>query len=295
MNKVPLLPFSPPVEESMPLEVKRIESLPKFATQPQAHRHAFYVIFWVTAGSGVHYLDFVGDEVRSHSLHFVGPGQVHYWDVEDDLQGYVVVFESPLFLAKGDQYLIDQLSFFRSINGQSAFNPPAPKVPFFQQVFEKLDQEYQQNQFARPFAILAWLRILLIEAQRLAVAPDEGETEVSAEKQLANRYIQLVEQNAIQQHKVAWYANQLAVTVSYLSKSVKGALGMTAGELLRNRILLEAKRLLVHTNETASVIALQLNFEDASYFGRFFKRETQQTPRQFRAQFPIKYQKPSKM
>lgn len=292
MNKVPLLPFSPPDEESMPLEVKRIESLPKFATQPQPHRHTFYVIFWVTAGSGVHYLDFMGDEVRPNSLHFVGPGQVHYWDVEDDLQGYVVVFESPLFLAKGDQYLIDQLSFFRSINGQSAFNPPAPKVPFFQQVFEKLDQEYQQNQFARPFAMMAWLRILLIEAQRLEVARDVMETGISAEKQLANRYIQLVEKNAITQHKVKWYAHQLAVTVAYLSKSVKHALGMTAGELLRNRILLEAKRLLVHTNETTAAIALQLCFEDASYFGRFFKRETQQTPRQFRTQFPIKYLKP---
>lgn len=295
MNNVPLLPFSPPVEESMPLEVKRIESLPKFATQPQAHRHAFYVIFWVTAGSGAHYLDFVGDEVRPNSLHFVGPGQVHYWDVDGDLQGYVIVFEPTLFLATSDRQLIDQLSFFRSINGQSVLNPPAPNVPFLQQIVERLEQEYQQDQFARPFAILAWLRILLIESHRLAVARDEVEMEISAEKQLANRYIQLVEKNAIQQHKVAWYANQLAVTVSYLSKSVKRALGITAGELLRNRILLEAKRLLVHTNETAAAIALQLCFEDASYFGRFFKRETQQTPRQFRAHFPIKYQKPPTM
>ncbi len=282
---MPLLPFSPPVEDSMPLEVKRIESLPPHATQPNPHRHAFYVIFWVTAGSGTHYLDFVGDEIRPNSLHFVGPGQVHYWDVTDDIQGFVVVFESSLFLEKGDQHLIEQLSFFHSINGLSALNPSAPNVSFFQDIFERLEQEYQHDHFARPFAVLAWLRILLIEAQRLAVGRGIAAVEISAEKQLATRYIQLVEQNAVAHHKVDWYARQLAVTVAHLSKSVKRAIGMTAGELLRNRIVLEAKRLLVHTNETAAAIALQLNFEDASYFGRFFKRETGQTPHQFRTTF----------
>lgn len=291
MNKVPLLPFSPPDKDSIPLEVKRIESLPKSATQPQPHRHAFYVIFWVTAGSGTHFLDFVGDDIRPNSLHFVGPGQVHYWDVEDEIQGFVALFESSLFLDKGDQQLIDQLSFFHSINGLSALNPPAPNITFFHHVFEMLAQEYQQDAFARPAAVLSWLRILLIEAQRLAVARDVVEERISAEKQLANRFIQLVEQNGISQHKVEWYAHQLAVTVAHLSKSVKSAVGMTAGELLRNRIVLEAKRLLVHTNDTAAAIALQLNFEDASYFGRFFKRETDQTPRQFRIQLPTKYQK----
>lgn len=290
MNKVPLLPFSPPDKDSIPLEVKRIESLPKRATQPQPHRHTFYVIFWATAGSGTHYLDFVGDEVRPHSLHFVGPGQVHYWDLEDDLQGYVVVFESQLFLEKADRHLMEQLDFFHPLEGVSVLNPPAPNVEFFQHVFERLEQEYQESRFGRPFAVRSWLRILLIEAQRLAAVRNGTKTEIPAEKQLANRYVQLVEQNAIQHHKVAWYANQLGVTVAHLSKSVKSALGLTAGELLRNRILLEAKRLLVHTDETAAAIALQLNFKDASYFGRFFKRETNQTPRQFRNQLPTKYQ-----
>ncbi len=282
MNKVPLLPFSPPDKDSMPLEVKRIKSLPPQATQPNPHRHAFYVIFWVTAGSGIHYVDFEGDEIRPNSLHFVGPGQVHCWDVADAIQGHVVVFDASLLLEKGDQHLIDQLSFFRSINGLSALNPPAPTIPFFEHVFERLEQEYQRDHFARPFAVLSWLRLLLIEAQRLAVGRDMAEVGVSAEKQLATRYIQLVEQHAIVQHKVEWYARQLAVTVAHLSKSVKSAIGITAGEILRNHIVLEAKRLLAHTDETAAAIARQINFEDASYFGRFFKRETGQTPRQFR-------------
>ncbi len=290
MNKVPLLPFSPAQENALPLEVKRIESLPASATQPAPHRHAFFVIFWVTAGSGTHFLDFAGDEIQPNSLHFVGPGQVHYWDLTSELQGEVIVFESSLFLEKEDWQLLNQLSFFRTIQGVSVLNPSGPEAVLLQHIIEQLKKEVQQRAFAHASASLSWLRILLIEAQRLAAAQMVTESAISAESLLATRFIQLVEENAIPHHTVEWHANQLGVTVAHLSKSVKSALGMTAGELLRRRILLEAKRLLVHTNEPASAIAHQLHFKDASYFGRFFKRETNQTPRQFRTQFQSKYQ-----
>ena len=291
MNKVPLLPFSPPDEDTLPLEIKRIEALPKSAMRPIPHRHTFYVIFWVTAGSGTHYVDFVGDEIRPNSLHFVGPGQVHYWDVEDEIKGYVILFESAIFLEHGDQHLLEELNCFRTINGVSALNPPDPSVNSITYIVERLEQEYKQAQFARSLSIVAWLRLLMIESQRLGLESEVGQGVISAEKLLTNRYITLVEQHAITQHKVEWYAEQLAVTIAHLSKSVKNAHGITAGGLLRNRLVLEAKRLLVHTDETAAAIAVQLNFEDASYFGRFFKRETKQTPRQFRIHIPTKHQK----
>jgi len=295
MNKVPLLSFTPATENMIPVEVKRIEALPTHATRPNPHRLAFYVVFWVTAGSGTHYLDFVGNEIRPNSLHFVRPGQVHYWDIEEEIKGFVIVFESDFLLEKSDQQLLEQLKFFQTINGVSVLYPSTPDVAWFQNMFERLLQEYSQARFAHTFALSSWLRILLIEAQRLVVAHTATPDVISAEKQLANRYIQLVERHAIEEHKVEWYADQLAITVAHLSKSIKNGLGITAGMLLRERIVLEAKRLLVHTDETAAAIALQLNFENASYFGRFFKRHTGQTPRQFRTQIPTKYQnQPSK-
>ncbi len=290
MNKVPLLPFNPQNEDLTPFEIKRIEMLPKSAMRPIPHRHSFYVMFWVLEGSGTHYLDFVGDEIWPNSLHFVGPGQVHYWDVEAEIKGYVIVFESALFLEHGDQQLLEELNCFRTINGLSSIRPPAAGVESINYIVERLSQEYEQEQFARSLSIIAWLRLLIIESQRLAADGELEQGVISAEKLLSNRFITLVEEHAISQHKVEWYADQLAVTVAHLSKSVKNAHGITAGGLLRNRLVLEAKRLLVHTDATAAAIALQLNFEDASYFGRFFKRETKQTPRQFRSQIPIKHQ-----
>ncbi|MEM7334895.1 MAG: helix-turn-helix transcriptional regulator [Chloroflexota bacterium] len=290
MNKVPLRQFRFLKNNSIPIEVKRIEELHEIATRPIPHRHTFYVVFWVTEGSGMHYLDFAGDEIQPNSIHFVGPGQIHYWDIENEMKGFVILFESDLFLEKSDQQLLEQLDFFHAINGVSVLYPAPPDIAWFQKVNEQLEIEFQQANFGRTQAVESWLRLLLISAQRLVVDHSAGRGDIPADKQLANRYIQLVEQNAIAHPKVNWYADKLAVTVGHLSKSVKNALGMTAGCLLRDRIVLEAKRLLVHTDNTAAEIALQLNFEDASYFGRFFKRETGQTPNQFRNSFPTKYQ-----
>ena len=290
MEKMRLLQFVPSAEGSPPFEIMRIEAMPKIALRPIPHRHTFYVMFWVTEGSGTHYLDFVGDEILPNSLHFVGPGQVHYWDVEEQVKGDVILFESALFLEHGDQQLLEEVSCFRTINGLSVLNPPTEGAEAIDYIVDRLEQEYEQDQFARSLSILAWLRLLMIESQRLAAEGEMVGGRISAERLLTNRYMTLVEENAITQHKVEWYADELAVTVAHLSKSVKNAQGITAGSLLRNRLVLEAKRLLVHTDETAAAIALRLNFEDASYFGRFFKRETKLTPRQFRTQLPTQHQ-----
>ncbi len=287
MNKVPLRLFRSPAPDVLPIEIARMQDLPQIAWRPQAHRQAFYSLFWVQSGAGSHHRDFVGDDVQPGSLHFVGPGQVHYWELTQSLTGYVAII-SPEFELELD--VLAQVNFFRTINGVSMINPAAEEAAWFDAAFAALHTEYRSNSFGRTPSIVAWLQLILVRAQRLAEPATDPQTTVTAEQQLAYRYTELVEQYAIQHHKVDWYAAELAVTVGHLSKSIKSALGTTAGDLLRHRIVLEAKRLLVHTSDPVADIARQLNFEDPSYFGRFFKREATVTPRVFRTQFPTKYQ-----
>lgn len=70
----------------------------------------------------------------------------------------------------------------------------------------------------------------------------------------------------------------LGITPDHLSDSVKRELGISASKLLQQRLTIEAKRFLVHLDWTSAQIAEHLNFKDPSYFGRFFKRETGQSP-----------------
>ena len=293
MNQIKLHHYRPKTNDNIPIQLLLLEALPARALVPEPNRHNFHEIFWVTAGRGKHHIDFVQYDIRPNTFFFVKQGCVHYWEIEEPLQGYVLLFQSDVLFANDNIDFPSRLDLLRTGSTSPTIYPTVAEVAWFQELWQRIAHEYNRKRLGRDQAILALLRLLLIEAARITISEAELPVTLSASVKLAYQYQQLVEQNAIRQHKVAWYANQLAVTVPYLSKSVRRALGTRAGELLRNRILLEAKRLVVHTNETAEAIALQLCFEDASYFGRFFKRETQQTPHQFRAQFPIKYQQPS--
>jgi AraC-like DNA-binding protein len=80
------------------------------------------------------------------------------------------------------------------------------------------------------------------------------------------------------------YAAKMNITPNYLNALCRKKSGKSAGELIRQRILLEAKRLLAHSTMSISEIAFQLGFEDNSYFGRYFRRYTRLTPGEFRQQ-----------
>ena len=92
----------------------------------------------------------------------------------------------------------------------------------------------------------------------------------------------LVEEHFRNQRQLAFYADKLAMTVDRLNDHVKQATGVTAGHLIRQRVLTEAKRQLVFTNQSIHDIAYDLAFSDPSHFARFFRKHTGTTPHEFR-------------
>lgn len=93
----------------------------------------------------------------------------------------------------------------------------------------------------------------------------------------------LVEEYFHQERQLAFYADKLAMTVDRLNDHVRRATGVTAGHLIRQRVLTEAKRQLVFTNLPIHEIAYELAFSDPSHFARFFRKQTGTTPHEFRA------------
>jgi AraC family transcriptional activator of pobA len=78
------------------------------------------------------------------------------------------------------------------------------------------------------------------------------------------------------------YAAMLSVTPTHLSRRVKAVSGRTAGDVIFDRIMLEAKRQLVFTDKPVAEIAYGLDFSSPSYFTRFFTRQAGETPKAFR-------------
>jgi len=92
----------------------------------------------------------------------------------------------------------------------------------------------------------------------------------------------LVEENFRKERHLDFYAEKLAMTADRLNDHVKRATGVTAGHLIRQRVLTEAKRALVFTNQPIHEIAYDLAFSDPSHFARFFRKQTGTTPHEFR-------------
>jgi AraC family transcriptional regulator, transcriptional activator of pobA len=94
----------------------------------------------------------------------------------------------------------------------------------------------------------------------------------------------LVDEFFRQEHQLGFYAEKLSMTVDRLNDHVKRATGVTAGHLIRQRVLTEAKRQLVFTMQPIQEIAGELAFADPSHFARFFRKHTGTTPHEFRDQ-----------
>ncbi|MEM7799266.1 MAG: helix-turn-helix transcriptional regulator [Chloroflexota bacterium] len=291
-KKIPLHEFHPATPSKLPLDLIRLEDIPKIAIKPQPNRHTFYEVFWVTGGGGTHVIDFVEYEIQPNSLFFVGRGVVHYWNIRESLQGVVLLFKPDLFQILGGDNFLAQLDLFQANFHQSAVYPNKAESDWVTSIVQQIERELLDQNYRYDQMVVALFQMLLIRAQRLVMSQNNLETGISSSAALTRRYLKLIEKDAKKYHKVRHYADQMGVSIGHLSSCVKEVMGLNAGDLLRRELVLEAKRQLVHTNLTIGEVAYELNFADASYFGRFFKREAGQTPREFRSDFATKYQIP---
>jgi len=154
-------------------------------------------------------------------------------------------------------------------------------VIFIDDILAKMLKEYHQRQDLRNGMILAYLRVLLIYLGRLYTEQLTTDTP-NDDRLLLKKFVNLINEKYNQLHDVSAYANLLCISAGHLSKIIKQQSGKTAIKHIHERLMLGAKRLLLHTDNSVKEIAFRLGFEDAPYFNRFFKKLAKQTPAEYR-------------
>ncbi|NSL90678.1 helix-turn-helix domain-containing protein [Chitinophaga solisilvae] len=237
----------------------------------EAHKHDFFMLLVIEKGKGTHTIDFREYPVSNHTVFFLAPGQAHQWYLSRNTSGYQVMFSAAFMLPKGPLWPF--------------FTPAAVPLLQLEAVqYRQLAAELQLMTTEKAADILQHrLQIVLLLLQRWYVAAHPAEA-AAAGNHLINRFLQLLEKHYMQHSEVNYYADRLHVTPSYLNLVCKKESGTTAGEYIRERLLLEAKRMLTLTGMDVKEIAYSLGFNDTSYFSRFFRRYTGQTPVDFRRQ-----------
>lgn len=246
------------------------------------HRHNFYHLVYFTDGKGHFTIDFRNFTISPNQVYFMIPGQVHTWDFTEIPNGYILNFSSDFF----DTFLLrsDYLQQFSFLSGEAALQVIETSPEMAVKHLDLLQDLLKTTELACAHdsdltRVMLLQFFLLIDRQRDYVFyPGMPQTHVA----LLKNFKHLIENHFKEEKFPAFYAEKLNISSNHLNKVCKDLLGQQAGALIRDRVVLEAKRLLINPSENISAIAYHLNFNDNSYFTKFFKKSAGVSPEQFR-------------
>jgi AraC family transcriptional regulator, transcriptional activator of pobA len=242
------------------------------------HRHDFYYVIWIESGSGSFIRDGVSYPIRSGNLIFVPPGQVHTWKWEEPLQGYLLSFEPALLFSRTDRpyRLLRDLTQWSTVAENRGEVARIPRV-LMRARFQDLAREFSSDEEFREDMLRGQVTALLICAHRLCIrrAPTDAQEHFDS---LTGRFFSLLELEEGKFYRASRYSTLLSVNLRTLVKAVLSETGKTPSAWIRDRTLLESRRLVTYTDLTISEIAYRLNFRNVSYFVRFYRRLTGMSP-----------------
>jgi AraC family transcriptional regulator, transcriptional activator of pobA len=247
------------------------------------HRHSFFELFLFTKGKGIHEIDFNQITIDSNSAHFVSPGQVHKLMLTN-IEGYVLCFTEDFVSLKQKENVEDVFPFYNTSN-TSGLKLSQAQNKEIETLILLIMAERQLKGEANHDVLRSYLNIILLKIKSVYMAahkPDNSEEQTRHTK--VAEFKKRIQVFYLQHKAVADYAKELTISPNYLNALCKLQEGKTAIQLIQDRLLLEAKRLLYATELNIKEISFYLKFEDVAYFNRFFKKQTQFSPIQYRQQ-----------
>ena len=241
------------------------------------HRHNFYHFVLFTKGAGKHIIDFETFVIEDWQIYFMAPGQIHTWEFEGDMQGFVVNFHHDFFknLLLRPDYLLN-FSFLSGLVRDEVFVIEEHLRNKVVSILSDIKDNVDKLELVR-ISLLYLFHLLAGQREHVVTVETNAYNHT-----LLRNFMSLIEQNYKTLRLPKDYAALLYITPNHLNALCKELLGQASGELIRNRIMLEAKRLLVIKDYSVSEIAYTLNFNDNSYFTKFFKKIEGITPEEFR-------------
>lgn len=238
-----------------PLEVRVKPSV------PFPHRHDFWQIILITAGSGIHQIDFETFKVKPRQIFIIKPGQVHRWKMNAGIKGIIVEY------ARSNQLL----------NSPDEIVLPDNEFQILKMLTTIMQSESSMKGLDADSSLRSLLSSFLIQLERHTpkLGPEKSTT-------ILENFKSLVEKNFMREHRVEFYSEKLGITSKALTMQVTRAIGKSPRAVIQDRFMMEARRYLAFSSMSIAEIGFELGFEDANYFTRFFRTHEKVTPAAFR-------------
>lgn len=253
-------------------------------TEP--HRTEFYQILWFQKGSPKHLVDFNPIEIIPDTLLFINQNSVQLFDSKTEYIGKAILFTDNFFCqTKADTNFLKSTILFNDLLSVTKVNLSQIE-PSLIQAFQELETEFQKLKDDYQSEILRnGLKNLLLYSERERKKQGFIELKKDADLNYVILFNELLDTYYVQHKKVGFYTNQMHITSKRLNQATSKIFGKSPKEIIDNRVLLESKRLLAHTNESVKEITFLLGFEEPTNFIKYFRKHTGSTPVEFRVEF----------
>lgn len=263
---------------------ERLNSKGHMMTVP--HRAQFYHILWIEKGRGTHLVNFNPISIEDNTIMFVPHNSVNKYDVNGSYQGKAIIFTDKFFCKnKQDLQFLHSTQLFSDLYdiAKIKVNPKFSDLKIF---FNEMETEFVRDPDSVQFNILHnMLHIFLLKAEREMHIQGFVKLPASANLDFLVIFKDLLELNFRKDKLVNKYASELCISEKQLHKATTTLLDKTPKQIIDERILLEAKTLLVHSNKSIKEIAYELGYDEPTNFIKYFRKHLNSTPSEFREQF----------
>ena len=265
-------------QDKRPVRVERI--LPREKdVRNEVHRHDFHEIFFLTSGTGEHMIDLEVHRFNAPCMHAIVAGQVHRLNRSADSSGVVLMFQREAI--HGTAMDEDLHILFSGLHAGPVWGLKAEQLVSARMLLDLIKDETATDDPGARRAANGLLTVLMAKCAQWAGGEQTHHVDAIS-GDVARRFLGDVERDFLTERRVSAYADRYAITVDHLTDLLRKRIGRTAMEVLQDRLILEAKRLLLHSSMSLKEVGFALNMEDPAYFSRVFKKATELTPGEYR-------------
>lgn len=250
------------------------------------HYHDFYSIILITNGNGEIRITEDKYQFRPQTLYLIAPNQMHSFENLGDAEGVIFFF--------CQDFYVEEFSYVRLLNlfscalkiAGNGCNPYLNLTPDefhnVKELFKSIEGEYNRSgsNGTTPVIIRSLLNILLLRL--LEFYDKRSQRFVKGDNILIHELSRLIDSHFIKEHQTRFYAGSLNVSEKNLNDLCNAYFNCGLKKILTDRLMQEARKLLLSSEITVSELSFKLNFEDNSYFNKVFKKNTGLTPKRFR-------------
>jgi len=256
------------------------------------NRRDFYKITLQFGTSRLEYAD-KGILIDKPALLFTNPRIPYSWEpISEEQKGYFVLFTEEFFKETNSDLALENSPLFR-LGADPVYYVDDDQITYIKQIFKNMYKEFHSDYVYKYDLLRNHLNVLMHEAVKMQPLTNYFSNQ-NASTRIASLFLELLDrqfpvdpQRPLTLRTPNQYAELLSIHVNHLNRAVRDATGKTTTEHLNERIIGEAKALILNTDWNVAEISYSLGYEYPTYFNNFFKKRTGKNPTAIREEHAL--------